>query len=82
MGRGVKLFDDPDIKLFILVGFGPELLVCCLAHRGSTDVFVCLFLLRGPGISIVGQHTESVSPRFFLFIIVVIMIYLFVLDDF
>ena len=33
-----------------------------------------------PGISIVGQLTESVSPRF-LFIMVVIMIYLFVLGD-
>ena len=28
-------------KLFILVG-GPELLVCCLAHRGSTGVFLLL----------------------------------------
>ena len=34
-----------------------------------------------PGISIVGQLTESVKSSFFLFIRIVIMIYLFVLDD-
>ena len=39
------------------------------------------YVIRRPGISIVGQLTESVSPRF-LFIVVVIMIYLkFVHDD-
>ena len=32
-------YDGPDLKLFILVGWGPELLVCCLAHRGPTGVF-------------------------------------------
>ena len=39
-----------------------------------SDVVQC------PGISIAGQLIVSVSPRF-LFILVVIMIYLFVLDD-
>ena len=39
------------------------------------------FLVRlRPGISIVGQLTQSVSPGF-LFIRMFIMIYLFVLDD-
>ena len=41
---------------------GPEFLVCCLAHRGSTGVF--LLVIERPGMSIVGQLTESVSPRF------------------
>ena len=63
---------------------GPELLVCCLAHRDSTGVFLLLLVsvsYSAPkGISIVGQLTESVSPRF-LFIMVIIMIYLFVIDD-
>ena len=60
---------------------GAELLVCCLAHRGSTCFFLSLrvSVYGRPGISIVGQLTESVSPRF-LFIMVVVMIYLTVLD--
>ena len=37
-------------------------------------------VIRRPGISIVGQLTESVSPGF-SFIRMFIMIYLFVLDD-
>ena len=57
---------------------GPELLVCCLAHRGPTGVFL-LLVLRRPGIVIVGQLTESVKSSF-LFIRMFIMIYLFVLD--
>ena len=63
---------------------GPELFVCCVAHRGSAGVF---FLFRisvnywAPRISIVGQLAESMSPRFFLFIMVVIMIYLLVHDE-
>ena len=33
--------DGPDIKLHFS-WFGPELLVYCLAHRGSTGVFLLL----------------------------------------
>ena len=40
VGSGIRLYDDPDIKLFILVGWGPELLVCCLAHLSSTGAFL------------------------------------------
>ena len=29
----------PDLKLLIFSWLGPELLVCCLAHRGPTGVF-------------------------------------------
>ena len=32
----------PDIKLFILVGWGRSFFVCCLAHRGSTVGFLSL----------------------------------------
>ena len=39
---GVRLNDGPDIKLFILVGLGRSLFVCCLAHRGSTVGFLLL----------------------------------------
>ena len=45
-----------------------ELLVCCLALRDSSGVFLLLRifskLLGAQGISIVGQPTESVSRRF------------------
>ena len=50
---------------------------------GSTGVLFAPFFLVSywpPAISIVGHLTESVCPLF-LFIIVVIMIDLFVLDD-
>ena len=47
----------------------PELLVCCLAHRGSTGVFL---LLRD---SVSYWAPRDLHRR------VVIMIYLFVLDD-
>ena len=39
---GVRLNDDPDSKLFILVGLGRSFFVCCLAHRGSTVGFLLL----------------------------------------
>ena len=62
-----------------------------MAKRGSTDVFLLLqsyMVIWRTGTSIVGQltctyfyfFTQSVNPRF-LFIMLVIMIYLFVLDD-
>ena len=31
------LYDSPDLKLFILVGWDRSSFVCCLVHRGSTD---------------------------------------------
>ena len=69
-------------QTFLLVPL--KLLVCCLAHRGSTGVFPLLQVfcdvLRYPGFSIVGQLIVSVSPHF-LFILDLIMIYLFVYGD-
>ena len=39
---GVRLNDGPDIKLFISVGWGRSIFVCCLAHRGSPVGFLLL----------------------------------------
>ena len=50
---------------------------------GSTGVFISLRIsvsYPAPRVSIVGQLIKSVSPLFLL-IMVVIMIYLFALDD-
>ena len=33
---GVRLYDGPDLKLFILVGWNRSSFVCCLVHRSST----------------------------------------------
>ena len=38
----VGLHDGPDLKAIHFSWLGPELLVCCLAHRGPTDVFLLL----------------------------------------
>ena len=41
---GCRLYDGPDIKLFILVScLGPGPFVCFLVHRGSTGVFFFFF---------------------------------------
>ena len=32
-----SMHDDPDLKLFILVGWDQSSFVCYLVHRGSTD---------------------------------------------
>ena len=57
-------FDDgPDIKLFILVGFGRSYFVCCLAHRDSTVGFLLLQcssgVVRYPGYLRVSVATRS-----------------------
>ena len=41
-GSGVRLYDGPDLKLFILVGWDRSSFVCCLVDRASIDVFFCL----------------------------------------
>ena len=64
-GSGVRLYDGPDIKLFIYCWLRPELLVCCLALRASTGVFSF-----APGFSKLfraqGQLTESVESSFLI----------------
>ena len=50
---------------------GPELLVCCLAHRGSTSVFSLLQIFSNvvwrPVLYIAAKLIVSVSPRFFIY---------------
>ena len=41
-GSGVRLYDGPDLKLFILVGWDRRSSVCCFVHRGSTDNLLLL----------------------------------------
>ena len=78
MGRASDSMMAP-IKAIHFSWLGPELIVCCLAYRSSTGVFLLLkisissFAPRG---LIARQFIVSVSPRF-LFILVVIIIYLF-----
>ena len=36
-GLSVRLYDDPDFKLFILVGWDRNTFACCLVYWGSTD---------------------------------------------
>ena len=62
VGRASDSIMAPTL-IFSFSGLGSELLVCCLAHQGSTGVF--LFLRNfSKWISVVEQLTESVSPRF------------------
>ena len=44
---GVRLYDGPDLKLLLLVGWGLSFKVCCLAHRGSTGDSVLLKIFSG-----------------------------------
>ena len=46
-GSGVRLYDGPDLKLFVLFGWERSFYVCCLAHRGSTCDFLLLQIFSG-----------------------------------
>ena len=79
----VRLFDGPDIKLFILAGWGRSL----LSVAWSTGVQLVFLLcsgfqnvIRHPGISIVGHLTESIESSFYIHQCGC-HDYLFVLDD-
>ena len=65
----------PDLCLLVPFHYnwlGPELLVCCMARRGSTIVFrfrllqMFLYVFLRPRISIAGQLIASVSRRFLI----------------
>ena len=66
---GRQINDGPDIKLFILVGWGRSVFVCCLAHRGSTVGFVLLQCSSG-----VIRHTRdlqvSVATCYFIIVFI------------
>ena len=46
-GSGVRLYDGPDLKLFVLLGWGRSFYVCCLAHWGSTGDYPLLQIFSG-----------------------------------
>ena len=82
VGRASDAMMSPT-KLFLLVGPGASILL--LDPPGFNWCFFLVLQIIGdvvwyPGISITGHLIESVSPRF-SFIMVVLIIYLFVLDD-
>ena len=58
VGRASRLSDGPDIKLFILVGWGGSFFVffCCSAHKGSTVGFLLLQCSSG-----VVQHPRDLQ---------------------
>ena len=76
-GSGVRLYDGHDKGIhFIWLSIGWPTGVQLVFYF----CFEFQYVIQRPVISIAGQLTEYVSLRF-LFILVVIMIYLFVLDD-
>ena len=56
IGRLTLLYDGPEQKLFILVGWDQRSFVCCFVHRDSMMIFFCfrfpMVLFGRPGISI------------------------------
>ena len=66
-GSGVRLYGGTDIKLFILVGWGRSFLSVAWPTGVQLVFFFCSGfhkVIRRPGISIVGQLTESVKSSF------------------
>ena len=55
----VDLADEPDLKLFILVGKDRSSFSCCLVHWGSTDNFRLLQICSG----VVWQPRDLQLPR-------------------
>ena len=43
----LEVYDGPDLKLFILVGWDRSSFVCCLVHRGPTDYLLLLQISSG-----------------------------------
>ena len=44
---GVRLYDDPILKLFVLAGWGRSFIFFSLANRGSTGDSLSLQILSG-----------------------------------
>ena len=61
----MRLYDGPDLKLFILFGWGQGSFVCCLVHRGSTDDL--LLLQNSSGV--VWQSSELQLSRNSLYLL-------------
>ena len=84
-GSGVRLYDGPDLKLFILVSWGWSFFVSCLAHQGSTGDFLLLQIFSGVvwlamDLQLPGNTLDLSSPRLWIFL-VLFVIYLFYRDD-
>ena len=65
-GSGVRLFDGPDLMLFILVGWYRSFVVWCLVHRGSTGDLILLQIYSGVvwqsrHVQLFTQHVVSVE---------------------
>ena len=73
-GSDVRLNDGPDIKQFILIGWGRNFFVCCLAHRGSTVGFLVLQCSSGV-VRHPGDLRVSVATRFFCRVIIFVSSY-------
>ena len=66
-GSGVRPYDGPDLKLFILVGWGRSFLSVAWPTGVQLVFFFCSGVSRlfgAQGSPIVGQLTKSVSPGF------------------
>ena len=64
-GGSDRLYDDPDLKLFILVGWDRISFVCCLVHRGSTDDLLLFQISSG----VVRQTRETQLSRNTLYLL-------------
>ena len=74
VGLGVRLYDGPDLKLFIFVGWDRNSFICCLVHRGSTDDLLLLQIYSCVVWQIRDLHPSRstmylLSPRFCFFIV-------------
>ena len=70
----IRLYNCPDLKLFILVGWDRSSFVCCLVHRGSTDDLLLLQIFSGVVWQIRDLHQLRntlylLSPRLCFFIV-------------
>ena len=73
-GSGVRLYDGPDLKLyvFILAGWDWVSFVCCLVHLGLIDDLLLLqissgVVWQGQRSPTVTQHVVSVESSSLLF---------------
>ena len=73
LSKPCRLFDDPDLKLFILVGWDRSSFVCCLVHRGSFDDLLLLqissgVVLHSRDLQLLHNALYLLSPRLCFFI--------------
>ena len=74
MGGVRNLYDGPDLKLYILVGWDRNSFICCLVQRGSTDDLRLLQIYSGVVWQTRDLHPSRstmylLSPRLCFFIV-------------